>query len=68
VSRGSNLGYNLPNHRWRYARWPDGEELYNLRNDPTEKRNLATNVQLADRLEEFRGLLAQKKQNAGAAR
>ena len=68
VSRGSNLGHTLRNQRWRYGRWPDGEELYNLTNDPMEKRNLAKNEQLADRLEEFRNLLDAKIQNAGAAR
>ena len=28
VSRGKKLGYALRNQRWRYGKWPDGEELY----------------------------------------
>ena len=68
VSRGSSLGYALRNQRWRYARWPDGEELYNLANDPAEKKNLAGKDHLADRLQELRGLLADKQKEAGSRR
>ncbi|MED5417747.1 MAG: iduronate sulfatase, partial [Verrucomicrobiota bacterium] len=65
---GSSLGYALRNQRWRYARWPDGEELYNLANDPSEKKNLAGGTQHEDRLREFRTLLTEKQQKARSAR
>ncbi len=68
VSRGSSLGYALRNQRWRYARWPDGEELYNLANDPSEKKNLAGGTRHEDRLREFRTLLTEKQQKARSAR
>ena len=41
VSRGTKLGKAVRTDRWRYARWPDGEELYDLQSDPAEHRNLA---------------------------
>jgi arylsulfatase A-like enzyme len=68
VSRGTKLGYALRNQRWRYARWPDGEELYNLADDPAEKRNLAGKDHLVDRLREFRQLLAGKQKEAASRR
>ena len=68
VSRGQQLGYALRNQRWRYGKWPDGEELYNLTNDPEEKKNLAKQPQVAERLEEFRKLLAEKQRNAASGR
>jgi arylsulfatase A-like enzyme len=62
VTRGpKNLGYALRNQNWRYGKWPDGEELYNLRNDPQEKNNLAQKEHLKERLEEFRKILANKQ-------
>jgi iduronate 2-sulfatase len=61
VSRGEQLGYALRNQRWRYGKWPDGEELYNLTNDPEEKHNLADKPHVAERLEEFRQMLAAKQ-------
>jgi hypothetical protein len=42
VIRGPKMGYALRNQGWRYAKWPDGEKLYNLTLDPEEKNNLAT--------------------------
>ena len=57
VTRGQTLGYALRNQRWRYGKWPDGEELYNLTNDPQEKRNLAELPHLKERLQEFRQIL-----------
>lgn len=68
VKRGTQLGYALRSQRWRYGKWPDGEELYNLTNDPEEKRNLAGKPHVADRIQEFRTLLAEKQQQATAAR
>jgi len=66
VTRGPKLGYALRNQNWRYGKWPDGEELYNLRNDPEEKRNLAGKPHVADRLKEFRATLAAKQIEAAA--
>ncbi|HAY81061.1 MAG TPA: hypothetical protein DCY79_14745 [Planctomycetaceae bacterium] len=68
VTRGQQLGYALRNQRWRYGKWPDGEELYNLINDPEEKRNLADKPHVRDRLLELRQILADKQQQAAAAR
>ena len=64
VSRGDKLGYALRNQRWRYGKWPDGEELYNLSNDPEEKRNLAGKEHVADRLREMRDALAERQAQA----
>ena len=62
VTRGpKNLGYALRNQNWRYGKWPDGEELYNLRTDPQEKNNLAQKDHVKERLEYFRGILAEKQ-------
>ena len=68
VSRGSRMGYTLRNQRWRYGKWPDGEELYNLTNDPQEKKNLARQPRFAERLAEFRELLAARQKAAAARR
>ncbi len=68
VTRGQQLGYALRNQRWRYGKWPDGEELYNLTNDPEEKRNLADKPHVRDRLLELQQILADKQQQAAAAR
>ena len=61
VTRGPKLGYALRNQNWRYAKWPDGEELYNLNSDPEEKLNLAGKPHLNERLMEFRQILAAKQ-------
>ncbi len=68
VSRGSKLGYALRNQRWRYGKWPDGEELYNLTEDPGEKNNLAGRANVTKKLKEFRYLLTQKQKEAAARR
>ena len=61
VTRGPRLGYALRNQNWRYSKWPDGEELYNLNNDPEEKKNLVSLPHVAGKIEEFRKLLAEKQ-------
>jgi iduronate 2-sulfatase len=66
VSRGPKLGYALRNQRWRYGKWPDGEELYNLTADPHEKHNLAGKANQTERLTEFRKALAEKQKAAAA--
>ncbi len=68
VSRGERLGYALRNQRWRYGKWPDAEELYNLSNDPEEKNNLAGKPHVAERLKELRELLAGRQRDAAARR
>ena len=68
VSRGKKLGYALRNQRWRYAKWPDGEELYDLTKDPHEKVNLAGRENRKKRLAEFRALLKAKQKEAVARR
>ena len=50
------------------GKWPDGEELYNLSNDPQEKRNLAALPQVSDRLQEFRGILESVQERATSGR
>ena len=68
VTRVSKIGFALRNQRWRYGKWPDGEELYNLNVDPEEKRNLAQLPHLKTRLEEFRVILAEVQKRASANR
>ncbi|MBG86337.1 MAG: hypothetical protein CMO80_05485 [Verrucomicrobiales bacterium] len=68
VSRSSKLGYALRNQRWRYGKWPDGEELYDLTKDPEEKNNLARMPNMSDRLNEFRTALAVKRKEAAGKR
>ena len=41
VTRGDRLGKGIRTQDWRYALWPDGEELYHLKVDPLEHVNLA---------------------------
>ena len=64
VTRGSKLGYAVRNQNWRYSKWPDGEELYNLNNDPEEKKNLVSFPHVAERVAEFRAFLAGKQEQA----
>ncbi|MEC9093257.1 MAG: sulfatase [Planctomycetota bacterium] len=68
VSRGTKLGYAMRNQRWRYGKWPDGEELYNLTRDPQEKNNLAIQPRVTEQLKKFRELLRVKQQEAVAHR
>jgi arylsulfatase A-like enzyme len=68
VSRGAQLGYALRNQRWRYGKWPDGEELYNLKRDPDEKHNLAGKAHVAKRQQELRDVLAAKQHSAAVHR
>jgi arylsulfatase A-like enzyme len=68
VTRGPKLGYALRDQRWRYGKWPDGEELYNLTNDPEEKQNLAGKPHVAERLEQLRQVLAAKQEEAAVHR
>ena len=68
VTRGKEIGYALRNQRWRYGKWPAGEELYNLTNDPEEKNNLAGRTNLKHRLDEFRRVLKIRQEQAASRR
>ena len=62
------MGFALRNQRWRYGKWPDGEELYNLVNDPAEKKNLIKFPHVQSKLEEFRALLQETQKRASEKR
>lgn len=68
VSRKSSLGRALRNQQWRYTKWPEGEELYNLEQDPHERRNLAQSVSHRQRLETFRDELRRQQAYASSKR
>ena len=65
VRRGAKMGYAIRDQRWRYTLWPDGEELYHLPNDPTERRNLVEMPHVQERLEEYRQILDVKRESIG---
>ena len=58
VTRGEKLGKALRTDRWRYACWPDGEELYDLKNDSAEHKNLANSKEHSKIMETMRTHLA----------
>ncbi len=64
VTRGDKLGYAVRNQKWRYGKWPDGEELYDLTKDPHERRNLVNNPQFTTQLEKLRTVLRDKQTQA----
>ncbi|WP_413430926.1 sulfatase [Crateriforma spongiae] len=68
VKRGPKLGYAIRNQHWRYARWPDGEELYDLQNDPLEKENLVGRRSFDKRIDQLRSALDVKQREASAQR
>ena len=68
VSRGTKLGKAIRTDRWRYARWPDGEELYDLENDQAEHYNLATSEAHAATMAAMRARLRAAESRAEAAR
>ena len=68
VTRRKNLGKSIRTARWRYAAWPDGEELYDLTNDPAEHRNLASSEPHAKTIEVMRGHLQRVESKATAAK
>jgi arylsulfatase A-like enzyme len=68
VTRKDTLGYAIRNQTWRYGKWPDGEELYDLIKDPHERHNLANNAKHSERLKTMREVLAMKQKLAQAKR
>lgn len=64
VSRGKNLGKAIRTDRWRYSKWADGEELYDLHKDPEEHHNLAKLESYRNTLGEVRRLLNDKQREA----
>ena len=63
VARRDSLGRAIRSQKWRYAKWPDGEELYDLATDPHERDNLANRPEYEPRLEEMRRVLATKRES-----
>ena len=68
VSRRSALGKAIRTDRWRYARWPDGEELYDLKADPREWKNLAKSIDHTATLKKMRSLSTQIDKRAASRR
>lgn len=64
VARGDKLGKAIRTDRWRYAVWPDGEELYDLENDLAEHHNLASDAQYQQQCNTMRRLLADAQTQA----
>ena len=68
VSRKDKLGRAIWTSEWHYNRWPDGEELYFLPEDPYERMNLADNPVYKQLIVVMRKLLATKQADAASAR
>ena len=68
VTRGDELGKAVRTDRWRYATWPDGEELYDLKNDPAEHENLTTSVEHSEIVKAMRAHLVRVELDAAAAK
>lgn len=66
VSRGKQLGKAVRNARWRYSLWPDGEELYDLKNDIDEHHNLANSPESTAILGKMRRYLAEIEKSAAS--
>lgn len=64
VSRGADLGKAIRTDRWRYTRWPNDEELYDLKKDSTEDRNLVNSAAHFDTLKQMRKHLKRAQNNA----
>ncbi|MCA9032296.1 MAG: iduronate-2-sulfatase, partial [Planctomycetaceae bacterium] len=60
VKRGSDDGYSLRTATYRYTMWKnadDGEQLYDMTQDPGELRNLASDPKFATQIQEFRRII-----------
>jgi arylsulfatase A-like enzyme len=64
VTRGQKLGRAIRTDRWRFAIWPDGEELYDLNTDPAEHKNLAKSAKHANTVKTLRTQLARIERKA----
>ena len=64
--RGKKLGKAVRNERWRYSLWPDGEELYDLKNDIDEHHNLANSPESNAILRKMRRHLAEVETSAAS--
>ena len=64
VRRGPDLGYAVRNQQWRYGKWPSGEELYDLKSDPHERKNVARDPDFAGPLTELRHVLTARQEAA----
>ncbi len=67
VTRGKSLGKAVRTERWRYSKWPDGEELYDLKKDIDEHHNLARSPEHSTTLKAMRKHLAQLEKKANLA-
>lgn len=68
VARGKALGRAVRTLRWRYTKWPDGEELYDLENDLEEHHNLANSAENDEAMDAMRKYLATAEAEARARR
>lgn len=68
VRRRRQLGHAIRNQDWRYAKWPKGEELYGLSQDPRERNNLAKRPEYNQQLLQMRTALAAKQKQASSRR
>lgn len=53
-------GHALRTQHWAYMKFPSGEVLYDMKKDPEQFYNLATDPAYPERLDEFRSMLEQK--------
>ena len=68
VSRGAHLGKAIRTSRYRYTEWPQGEELYDLQDDPEEETNLASLASSGSLLEAMRAKLERTEKKAASMR
>ena len=64
VTRGPDLGKAIRTKRWRYTKWPKDEELYDLKADPFEDRNLSKSTDHSNTLKQMRKHLKQVEEKA----
>jgi iduronate 2-sulfatase len=68
VMRGKDMGKAIRTDRWRYTHWPNDEELYDLKNDPSEDHNLAASATHPEILKQMRGHLKRAERDAISAK